>query len=217
MRQLRSFLAVADELHFGRAAERLGIAQSAVSQQIRRLEDAAGAQLTRTSRRVALTPAGQVLREGAERVVADLDRVLVRTRAAQAGEIGTIVLGAQGAALNKLVPSIIARLTQRAPGLRVDLRQLTSEEQAAGLLTGALDVGLVREVDPRPGLQLEVLLQEPVHAVLPATHPLAKRPTIGLSELADERSCSGAAPDHPPSLTPSPPPAGRRLLAPNRL
>lgn len=85
IRHLRSFLAVADELHFGRAAKRMGIAQSAVSQQIRRLEGAVGAQLlTRTSRRVTLTPAGQILREGAERVVADLDRVAARTRAAQA-------------------------------------------------------------------------------------------------------------------------------------
>lgn len=186
-RHLRSFLAVADELHFGRAADGLGIAQSAVSQQVRRLEHAVGAQLlTRTSRRVALTPAGEVLREGAECVVAELDRIVLRTRAAEAGEIGTIVVGAQGAALITLVPSIIAALAERAPGLRVDLRQLTSEEQAAAILTGALDVGFVREVDHRSGLELELLREEPVQAVLPASHPLADRPAIDLAALAHE-------------------------------
>ncbi len=80
-----------------------------------------------------------LLRVGAARVVGDLDRVVARTRAAQAGEVGTIVVGAQGAALNALLPSIIASLAQRAEGLRVDLRQLTSEEQAAGILSGTLD------------------------------------------------------------------------------
>jgi len=187
VRHLRSFLSVAEELHFGHAAERLGIAQSALSQQVRRLEDAVGAQLlTRTSRRVALTPAGEVLADGAGSVLLQLERIVQQTRAAQAGEIGTIVIGAQGAALATLVPSIIAALTKRAPGLQVDLRQLTSEEQAAGLLSGALDAGLVREVAPRPNLETEMLLEEPVHAVVSASHPLAERSVIDLSELAHE-------------------------------
>jgi DNA-binding transcriptional LysR family regulator len=186
-RYLRAFLAVSDELHFGRAAERLGIAQSALSQQIRRLEDTVGIELlTRTSRRVALTPAGLEMRAGAERLLGDLDRTIQRARAANAGQVGTVTVGSQAAALNSLVPDIISALAQRAPELRVHLRQLTSEEQAAGLLTGAIDLGLVREVDRRSGLQLETLLDEPVHAVLASTHRLAGRATIDLAELADE-------------------------------
>ena len=89
-RHLRSFLAVADELHFGRAAERLGIGQSAVSQQVRRLEVAVGTELlTRTSRHVALTPAGDEMLRGAQRFLADLDRTAVRAHAAAAGRAGT--------------------------------------------------------------------------------------------------------------------------------
>ena len=178
---------MADELHFGRAAERLGIAQSALSQQIRRLEDTVGSELlTRTSRRVALTPAGLEMRAGAERLLGDLDRTILRTRAAGAGQVGTVTIGSQAAALNSLVPGIIAVLARRAPELRVHLRQLTSQEQAASLLTGVVDIGLVREVDPRPGLQLETLLDEPVHAVVASTHRLADRAMIDLGDLADE-------------------------------
>ena len=186
-RHLRSFLAVADELHFGRAAARLGIGQSAVSQQVRRLEAAVDTELlTRTSRHVALTPAGEEMSRGAERLVADLDRTAARAQAAAAGRAGTISLGCQAATLNALVPEIIASLARLAPGLHVDLRQLTSEEQATAIVGGAIDVGLVREVDPRPGLRLETLLDEPVHAVLPSTHPLAERPDLELADLADE-------------------------------
>ena len=187
VRHLRAFVAVADELHFGRAAERLSIAQSALSQRVRRLEDAVNAELlVRTSRRVALTPAGEVFRDGAERVLTDLERVASATRAASAGELGTVVIGAQGAALNHLIPTIVAALAQRAPGLRVELRQLTSEEQAVAIAGGAVDVGFIREADPRPGLSLEPIHEEPVHAVLPASHPAAGGLELELGELAQE-------------------------------
>jgi DNA-binding transcriptional LysR family regulator len=187
VRHLQAFVAVADELHFGRAAERLGIAQSALSQRIRRLEDAVNAQLlVRTSRRVALTPAGEVLRDGARRVLADLERVVGATHGASAGEIGTIAIGAQGAALNHLVPAVVAALAERAPGVRVELSQLTSEEQAVAIAAGAVDVGFIREADPRPGLTLEPVHEEPVCAVVPSSHPRAREPELSLGDLAHE-------------------------------
>lgn len=186
-RHLRSFLAVAEELHFGRAAERLGIGQSAVSQQVRRLETAVGTELlTRSSRRVALTAAGEEMRRGAERLIADLDRTAERAHAAAAGRAGIVTVGCQAATLNTLVPQMIAAAADRAPDLHVELRQITSEEQATGIVAGAIDIGLVREVDPRPGLRLETLFDEPVDAVLPHTHRLADRPQLELAELADE-------------------------------
>jgi DNA-binding transcriptional LysR family regulator len=187
VRHLRSLLILAEELHFGRAAERLGIAQSALSQQLRRLEDMLGTELlTRTSRRVALTPAGVEMRAGAERLLGELDRSILRTRAADAGQLGIVTIGSQAAALNSLVPGIIAEIGRRALALQVQPRQLTSQEQAAGLLTGAIDIGLVREVDPRPGLRLETLLAESVQAVVGSTHRLAGQATIDLADLADE-------------------------------
>lgn len=86
----------------------------------------------------------------------------------------------------RLVPELIAMLAERAPGLRVDLRQLTSTEQAAGLLAGALDVGLVRDPEPHAGLALRDVLEEAVHAVVPASHRLAGRGRVDLAELAQE-------------------------------
>jgi DNA-binding transcriptional LysR family regulator len=126
------------------------------------------------------------MRAGAERLLSELDRSILRTRAAGAGQLGTVTIGSQAAALNSLVPGIIAELARRSLSLHVQPRQLTSQEQAASLLSGAIDIGLVREVDPRPGLRLETLVAEPVHAVVRSTHRLADHAMVNLADLADE-------------------------------
>ncbi len=186
-RQLEVFLAVADELHFGRAARRLGIAQSAVSQQLRRLEQTLDAVLLeRTSRHVALTPAGEALRQDATDVLARVEGLARAVRAHADGEAGTVHVGAQGAALITLVPPAVARLARDLPGLHIDVRQLTSQEQVRGILLGTLDLGLVRDTKPRTGLVLDEVLREPVMAVLPAGHRLARARRIRLADLADE-------------------------------
>jgi DNA-binding transcriptional LysR family regulator len=186
-RHLEAFLAVADELHFGRAAQRLGVAQSAVSQHVQRLEETLGAPLlVRTSRRVALTPAGELLQRDGPALLGRFEGLARSVRALAAGESGTVALGAQGAALIRIVPAAVRRLASEVPQLRVDVRQLTSEEQAEGLLLGRLDLGLVRELEPRAGLVLTELRREPVLAVLPREHRLADEGDVSLGDLAEE-------------------------------
>src|SRR4051794_15118189 len=148
-RHLRTFLVVAEELHFARAARRLSTTQSAVSQQIQRLEDLFGTPLLlRTSRFVALTPAGEALAGEAAEMLVRLEGVSRTVRAIADGRSGSVALGAQGGALITLVPQALSRLAAEVPELRVNLRQLTTQEQVDGLLTRNLDLGLVRNLPP---------------------------------------------------------------------
>lgn len=186
-RHLRTFLTVAEELHFARAARRLGTTQSAVSQQIQRLEELFGTPLlVRTSRSVALTPAGHALAGEAAELLVRLEGVARTVRAIADGRSGTVTLGAQGGALITVVPPALSRLAVEVPELRVDLRQLTTIEQVEGLLTRNLDLALVRNLAPDDRLTLTELSREPVMAVLPAGHRLATARRIPLRRLAAE-------------------------------
>ncbi|MGW4244707.1 LysR family transcriptional regulator [Nocardia sp. NPDC004722] len=186
LRHLRYFLAVADELHFGRAAVRLHIAQPALTQQIQRLETLLGARLfDRTSRTVALTPAGIVLRERATALLGHADRDLAEvTRIAQ-GSQGTLHLG--------FVPSVlpleplrgVREFRDRFPLVEVDLVEGFTSHLMQRLADGTLDMAIVRDPDDQPGTVTEPLMTEPYMAVLPADHPLADRDSITGAELAD--------------------------------
>jgi DNA-binding transcriptional LysR family regulator len=185
--QLHSFLVLAEELHFGRAAARLGIAQSALSAQLRRLEEEVDAQLlVRTSRRVALTPAGDEVRAGAARVLADIDQTSRRACAAAAGRVGLVRVSGMGAAMIGLVPRVVSRLRDEVPELVVDVRQLQTQAQIHALVAGSIDLAFVRGVAAQRGLRLETVYADAVDAVLPAAHPLAGRETIDLADLASE-------------------------------
>jgi DNA-binding transcriptional LysR family regulator len=187
MTQLRSFLVLADELHFGRAATRLGIAQSALSAQLRRLEEEVGTELlVRTSRHVALTPAGEEVRVGAERVLADVDQTARRATAAAAGRIGVVRVGGTGAAMLGLIPRTVRQLRAAVPELVVDVRQLATQPQLEAVIAGTVDVGFIRGAGPQAGLRIETVRADPIAAVLPVDHPLAERDEIDLAELAGE-------------------------------
>src|SRR5262245_61308554 len=122
---LRAFLAVAETLHFSRAAAQLGVSQPTLSQQVKRLEEQLGLTLfRRTSRRVQLTNAGQALMVGARRVLTDLEQAERHCRDAAAGEAGQLTVAAIGATLNSIVPTVVAELRRRVPGVAVHLRQM---------------------------------------------------------------------------------------------
>ena len=203
LRQLRYFLAVAEELHFTRAARRLGIAQASLSEQVRRLEDEIGAPLLgRTSRQVVLTPAGQLVRNRARHVLADVDDTLRSARDVAAGRLGELRVGAVGAALTHTVPAVLRALRAQAPSLTVRISQLSTTAQLHALADRRLDVGLVRGPAHNPGVHVEPLLHEPLVAVLPHDHPLASRIDLDLPDLAGEplvlwpRADSPGAYDH---------------------
>ncbi|MGI8632288.1 MAG: LysR family transcriptional regulator, partial [Solirubrobacterales bacterium] len=130
LRHLRYFLAVADELHFGRAAERVGVAQPAISQQIQRLEAEVGAELFRRSRReVRLTPAGEVLRGYARRGLEEIEDGAERARRAAAGEIGHLRIGFIETAATAVVPLAVRRLRAERPEVQLTLRELGVDAQ----------------------------------------------------------------------------------------
>ncbi|SUA74497.1 Hca operon transcriptional activator [Nocardia otitidiscaviarum] len=186
LRHLRYFLAVADELHFGRAAARLHIAQPALTQQIRRLETLLGTKLfDRTSRSVALTDAGAVLRERAAAILGHAARDL--------DEVSRVGRGSQGRLYLGFVPSVlpleplrgVRRFRELYPLVRVDLVEGYTSRMMEQLGHGALDTVIVRDPDELPNVRTAPLITEPYVAVLPADHPDAGRAAITGAELAD--------------------------------
>lgn len=186
-RQLRSFLAVVETLHFGRAAASLGISQPALSQQIRRLEADLGVSLfERTNRRVALTDGGRALIVGARRVLADIDRAEQQCRDAAEGAAGHLTMASVGAALNSLVPPIVASLRRRVPGIAIELQQMDTPVQLEALRDGRLDVGITRSARPSPGLEIRRLIEEPMVVVVPSDNPLAANAVVEPAQLRNE-------------------------------
>ena len=187
LRQLRYFLVVADELHFGSAAERLHITQPPLTVAVRRLERELGVQLfDRTTRRVTLTAAGQAFRERIQAAVAELDDAAGDVADVAAGRSGKIRVGFVSSASYTTVPEAIRAFRQQRPRIDLVLHPLTSGEQIEQLLDGNLDVGLIRDPGDVPGLNLELLSTEDLVVVLPETHQLAAVQEIRPQELDGE-------------------------------
>ncbi|HET7233528.1 MAG TPA: LysR substrate-binding domain-containing protein [Longimicrobium sp.] len=186
LRHLRYFVAVAEELHFGRAAERLGIQQPPLTQQIQRLEALVGAPLLVRRPRVQLTQAGQVLLEHARRLIAQADRGVDEARRAARGEGGVLSVGFAASTLPAVLAGAIRAFRHAAPAVELRLLELPSAAQPAALREGSIDVSIAREPSPEEGIACEILLHEELVAVLPPGHPLASRDEIALAELARE-------------------------------
>jgi DNA-binding transcriptional LysR family regulator len=187
LRQLRYFLIVADELHFGRAAERLHITQPPLTVAVRRLERELGVQLfDRTTRRVTLTAAGQAFRDRVQAAVADLDAAAGDVADVAAGKSGRIRVGFVSSASYTIIPEGIRAFRQHRPRVDLVLNPLTSGEQIEQLLDGDLDLGLIRDPGDVPGLSLELLSTEDLVVVLPVTHHLSARKEIRPQDLEGE-------------------------------
>ncbi|MDH6708510.1 DNA-binding transcriptional LysR family regulator [Kitasatospora sp. MAA19] len=185
--QLYAFLVLAEELHFGDAAARLGIAQPPLSQQIRRLEDKVGHPLFhRTPAGVTLTPVGRELLPAAQRALADLTAGLAAARAVGSGRAGRLRIGFAASLALTVLPGLLQTFRHRYPDVHLDIHEMTSAPQLAALHEQAIDIGLLREppVD-EPALDFRTVLTEPFVAVLPTAHPLAPQRTVHLADLAD--------------------------------
>jgi DNA-binding transcriptional LysR family regulator len=186
LRQLRYFVAVAEELHFRRAAERLHVSQPPVSQQIRALEQEIGCRLlARTRRRVELTPAGAAFLRDARGVLAELDGAVATAQRIHSGQSGSLRVNFVGSALLSIVPRAVQRFRSAAPEVQIELRERATVDQLRAVLDGAVDVGLVRtpiEADER--LRVTSVLREPTVAAVPGDHPLSRRRRVALREVA---------------------------------
>ena len=188
LRQLRYFVAVAEEKHFSRAAERLHIAQPALSQQVRRLEHELKVQLLeRTTRSVELTDAGRVLLDEARRVLAGADRALAAVHEAADGTTGLLRMGFVSSAALRIVPTLVLALHQQWPRVRLDLQEGTTDVQLDRIRQGTLDVGLVREMVEGLGFAVRPIAKEPLVLAVPDNHLLAGRKRVHIADLAGEQ------------------------------
>jgi DNA-binding transcriptional LysR family regulator len=187
LRQLRYFTAVAKELHFGRAAERLGIAQPPLTQQIQKLEREMGCPLfARNSRRTALTEAGRELLDRTNRLLAGFEDTIEQTRRAGRGETGQLRVGTPPSVMLTGLPASIRKYRQRYPEVSFSLREASTSVLLRELQSGALDIGFLREVEPDEELASALTIREPLVAVLPSAHPLAAKPRLHLRHLSGE-------------------------------
>jgi DNA-binding transcriptional LysR family regulator len=187
LRHLRYFVAVAEELHFLRAAQRLHIEQSPLSRAIKELEANLGVRLLeRTTRSTRLTRAGEVFLEEARRVLSGFAQARASARAAAKGRKGRLRIGfAEGVAEPRL-SGLLARYRAEAGEVDLKITQMSLEQQLKALHAGSLDAGLAFAPARRNGIQAEPVWADQVVAVLPSQHPLAKKTQIELKEIAGQ-------------------------------
>lgn len=186
-RHLRYFLALAEELHFGRAAQRLAITQPPLSLNIQQLEASVGARLfERSSKGVTLTAAGQAFREAAQSLLSNAEEACALARNIQAGAIGRLRVGFVGSLLFRGLPQWFDAYRQAYPGIDVVLNELNSQEQMDALLQRQLDVGFVHTRHVPNELQTGFVEASPFLCCVCAGHPLAKQKSVSLADLRDE-------------------------------
>ena len=171
--RLSCFIAVAEELHFGRAAERLHMTQPPLSRQIQQLENELGVQLIdRTTRSVTLTPAGVAFLPDARRILQLAEGAALNVKRVPAGDLGTVVVGFTAASAHAVLPRLLDKAREQLPDVKLELREMVSSAQIEGLMTGELDLGMARPPLKRPGIVSRPLLHEQLIAALPVAHPL---------------------------------------------
>lgn len=192
-RHLRYFLAVAEELHFGRAAQRLHISQPPLSLNIRQLEEELGVRLfERNSREVRLTAAGQAFEPQARKLLDQAIQAAQRAREAEMGVIGHLRIGFVGTSLLRGLPQAVRHFQRQYPRVRLSMRELNSSEQFPELAMGHLDLGFVHSARLPPELDRRLYRSESLMCCLPINHPQATRRLVDLRRLRDETFVSFA-------------------------
>ena len=188
IRHLRYFMRVAQELHFGRAAEILGVSQAPLSQQIAQLEERIGVRLfDRTTRRVTLTPAGQVFLARSGETLLRFEDAIDEVRSVGGLNAGRLKIGAMPSALYSVLPLALRALSARTPAVQFDMNFHTTEEQLPLLTDRRIDVAFIRPSRSMSGFQTLEVHREGFAAVLPAHSPLARRQILHIRDLKDEK------------------------------
>jgi len=187
LRALRYFVALAEELHFGRAARRLSITQPPLSQSIAKLERELGVRLfERTRRKVELTLAGATFLEETRVTLSRAAQAVELARRAQRGEVGRLAVGYLAATAYTLLPLVLRDFARGFPGVKLELRELTIPQQHAALLKGDIDLGILRPPVSQAELASETILSEPFVLALPAHHPLRALRRVPARRLESE-------------------------------
>jgi DNA-binding transcriptional LysR family regulator len=182
--QLRCFTAVASELNFRRAAERLNMTQPPLSRQIQLLEHQLGVALfTRNTRSVALTAAGRAFFLEAQSLLERAEMAAVSARRFAAGDIGSVTLGFVGSAVYEFLPKVIAEAREQQPNVNIALTEMNTAQQQEALRARRIDLGITRAPLHAPGFASELLVREPFVLAAPVAHPLASATQVKLADL----------------------------------
>ncbi|WP_349361067.1 LysR substrate-binding domain-containing protein [Stappia sp.] len=187
IRQLEHFIAVAEELHFGRAAERLGIAQPPLSRQIKQIEDDLGVLLFNRGRsQISLTQAGEKLYERAQAILADLEEARLEARRIGQGAEGRLRIGFVGSSTYGVVPNILKSFRRHYPGVALGLFPMNNAALAKALIRREIDLAIARPSLTDPEIRSRQLIEEPLVLAVPDTHRLAGDRPVPLAALAGE-------------------------------
>ena len=188
LRQIRSFLSIAETLHFGRTAELIHLSQPALSLQIRALEEEIGVRLfERNRRKTTLTAAGSAFRDDAAAALSQLEQAIRRAKLAANGKLGLLRIGFVSTAGNEIVADIVRQFRDLNPEVEFSLRNILTAGQIQMLETGSLDIGFPRlPIGGHSTLDVVTVHREPFVLVVPSSHKLAKRKSVRLREVADE-------------------------------
>lgn len=187
LQRIRYFMAVAEELHFGRAAARLRMAQPPLSRQIRQLESELGVKLfDRTTRHVALTTAGETIYEYAQKLISSSDDLERWALDFTEGTSGLLRVGFVDSSAFDVMPAFLQAHRRRWPRVRYHLSTMSSDQQHAALVAGEIDIGIARVLRDKAELRAVPFLTEDLFLAVGESHPLADRKNVRLAELADE-------------------------------
>ncbi|HZC36252.1 MAG TPA: LysR substrate-binding domain-containing protein [Chthoniobacterales bacterium] len=188
LRQIRSFLSIAETLHFGRTAEMIHLSQPALSLQIRALEDEIGVRLfERNRRKTVLTAAGVAFREDATEALLRLDQAVHKARLAANGKLGILRIGFISTAGNEIVPTIVRQFRERNAEVEFSLRNLLTIDQIQMLEAGSLDIGFLRlPIGAHSELEVVTVHREPFVLVVPSSHKLARRKRVCVREASGQ-------------------------------
>lgn len=186
-RHLKYFLAVAEDLHFRKAAERLFISQPGLSRQIKQMEEDLEIQLfVRHNRKVALTTAGEYLKNEITQNLKNLDRILNYAKLLQEGKKGALKFGYVGSAMQNIIPNILVNFKEEHPDVKFGLQEMDNKKQITSLLSQDIDIGFVRLDRVPRGIAIQPILKESFCLVLPKNHPINATNFKNLNQLKDE-------------------------------
>lgn len=187
LRHFKYFLAVADELHFRKAAEKLFISQPGLSRQIKQMEDILGVSLfLRDKKKVSLTAAGEYLKNEVEFILNHLEITKKQMKLVAQGNTGELRIGFLGSAMQQVIPELLLNLKESRPGINTSLEELSNNSQLSAILKDKLDLGFVRLSRTPPGLQIQPIYEDTFSLVVPKKHKIGAKEFTGLQQFAKD-------------------------------